>query len=395
MVATNPTQKIPLGGNNKNDVSTYIARLDEASITPGVPFVHNLGFSYSGGTFTVAGADGTALSASSVTDGNPAIVGFIDKSNLGQLKWATMSSNATFIDDTGSSNIVGNLFGTKASTAVSDDTTFYLYAVAKDDYSDFVVGISRIPNLTQSPASANIGTTSSADADSLGSMMILGAPTVTDYDNNPVVPLGSFRMQKSASDDWTVQALDQTKDGMSIRSIKNNQEWEHLMTVEASSSSSIEFLLDDQYTRYKAVLVNILPATDNVELHWRVSSDGGSTYDSGATNYQRAGLQATEDEGLVNYSDATIDEMRIGDGIGNAANSEGGYGEFKFYDFNNATEKPCVIGNYCYYESGGELETTYTTHKRNTAGDYNAIQLAFSSGNIASGKVIFYGQRDV
>lgn len=161
----------------------------------------NLGIALSAGTFTVQGADGTALSAT-----NPAYVTLSSKT-AGQLKRIKVTANQTFIDDSGASTIIGNLFGLTTGIAYTVDLPFFIYAVLNDAENAISFMISRYPNTQTSPASANIGKTGSAVADTQGSFFALDNPTVTDYDANPCVCIGSIRMRMSASDDWTVQAL--------------------------------------------------------------------------------------------------------------------------------------------------------------------------------------------
>lgn len=162
----------------------------------------NIAFSYSGGTFTVHGSDGTALSAT-----NPGYVTLQSKGSPCQLVTIAVTANQTFIDDAGASTIIGNLFGLTTSIAASVDIPFFLYAVSNDDEDAISFMISRFPNTPVSPTSAKIGKTGSAVANSQGSFFALGDPTVTSYDQNPCLSIGCFRMQMSASDDWTVQTL--------------------------------------------------------------------------------------------------------------------------------------------------------------------------------------------
>jgi len=173
-----------------------------ASAADDRPGWSNIGISYSGGTFTVHGSDGTALSA-----GNPASVTIASVANPGQLVTISITANQTFVDDAGSSEIINNLFGLTTSVAVTVDVPFFLYACVNDDDDAIEFGISRAPGLIVAPATANLGSASSATADVQGSIFLLNDPTLGDYDTNPVLLLGSFRMQMSASDDWTVQAL--------------------------------------------------------------------------------------------------------------------------------------------------------------------------------------------
>lgn len=172
--------------------------------SPPVQGYFNFGVSYNGGTgvFTIHGSDGTSLSAT-----NPGYVTFSSKSTPGQLITIPVTANQSFIDDVGASEIIGNLFGLTTGIAFNTDMPFFIYAVCNDAEDAVAFGISRIPHRNISSAAANIGTPSSATADIQGSIFLFEDVTIADYDSNPCIVMGGIRMQMSAADDWTVQAL--------------------------------------------------------------------------------------------------------------------------------------------------------------------------------------------
>ena len=178
------------------DASGFVSSINAG---PSVGVV-NLGITYSGGTFTVRGAN-ASLSATNV-----AYVTLQSKT-AGNVVTIPVTANQTFIDDAGASTIVGNLFGLTTGVAATNDVPFFLYAVLNDAENAISFMISRYPNSPVSPASGSIGKTGSAVASTQGSFFALSNPTVTDYDSNPCLSIGSFRMTMSASDDWTVSAL--------------------------------------------------------------------------------------------------------------------------------------------------------------------------------------------
>lgn len=165
-------------------------------------YVENLGITYTGNTLSVTGAD-AALSAT-----NPGWVTMHDKSSPGLLQQYEVKANQGFIDDTGASEIIGNLFGMTTSVAVAVDVPFYIYAVTNDAETAVAFMCSRVPGLNTSPAVANIGDPSSAAADVQGAFFSFDDITEADYEQNPCICIGSFRMKMSAADDWTVTALD-------------------------------------------------------------------------------------------------------------------------------------------------------------------------------------------
>lgn len=179
------------------------------------PTFSNLGFTYTvgTGTFTIHGHDGTALSAT-----NPGIVWLQDDDNPGQLVKYEVTANQSFIDDNGASEIINNLFGLTTGVAYASDIPFFIYAVRNSDPGtnlepDIAFMISRIPHRQVAPAAASIGAPDDAVADTQGSFFSFDNITEADYDSQPCLCVGSFRMQMSASDDWTVQTLD-TQDGI-------------------------------------------------------------------------------------------------------------------------------------------------------------------------------------
>jgi len=166
--------------------------------------ISNLGISYNGGTgvFTVLDHSGSSLSST-----NPAYVTIQSKTTPGISKTIAITANQDFIDDTGASEIIGNLFGLPTGVAYTEDIPFYLYGILNDAEDTIKFAICRIPNRNTSPATANLGCPGTANADTQGSMFIFDSVTLGDYDTNPCICLGSIRMRMSASDDWTVQTL--------------------------------------------------------------------------------------------------------------------------------------------------------------------------------------------
>lgn len=160
----------------------------------------NLGVSLSAGTFTVRGAT-AALSASNVAYVT------VQSKTAGNVVTIPITANQTFIDDVGASTIIGNLFGMTTGVTVTKQIPFFIYAVLNDSENAISFMISRVPHCSVSPASGKIGKTGSAVASTQGSFFALGNPTVTDYDGNPCVLIGSFRMTMSNLNDWTVITL--------------------------------------------------------------------------------------------------------------------------------------------------------------------------------------------
>lgn len=165
-------------------------------------YVENLGISYSSSTFSITGADGTSLSAT-----NPGYVVLQDKSSPGQLKTYEITADQGFVDATGSSEIAGNLWGMATGVATNRDIPFFIYAVTNDAENAIAFMISRVPGFKTSPAAADIGDPGDPVADNQWGFFSFDTVTEADYESNPCLMIGGFRMKMDASDDWTVQTL--------------------------------------------------------------------------------------------------------------------------------------------------------------------------------------------
>lgn len=202
--------KVGLANFSSVDFTVDANGFVQATNSGGTVGVRNIGYTYSAGTglFSITAQDGSALSAS-----NPGYVTIASKASPGTLVTVPVTANQTFIDDNGASTIVGNLFGLTSGRAYAQDIPFYVYAVLNDAGNAISFMISRYPNTPTSPVSGKIGKTGSAVANSQGSFFALSNPTVTNFDVNPALRVGGFRMRMSAANDWTVQTLS-TVDGV-------------------------------------------------------------------------------------------------------------------------------------------------------------------------------------
>lgn len=135
-------------------------------------------------------------------------------------------------------------------------------------------------------------------------------------------------------------------------------------------------------------LAFVAPVTDNVDLWMRTSTDNGSTYDSGASDYQYL-LQESTVGGAVSIagSSAAAAQIVLARGLGNAVNENGSFTVRIHYPGNT---------EYCYIEWFGTYrnQSSSTMLKvvgggaRLAAADVNAVRFLFSSGNMNSVRYI-------
>jgi hypothetical protein len=165
-------------------------------------------------------------------------------------------------------------------------------------------------------------------------------------------------------------------------------DWELLGTASPSAAATVNFTLtgwtNADYIAYKVMLAHVAPATDNVTLQLRTSTDGGSTYDSGASDYAWQRVEITTN--IPDVADSQIDLIRF---MGNAAD-ETISGEVTLFNpaaaqFGTVTWK--LIGK----NTAGSVITSEGSGQRLSAANVDAFQFFFSSGNVASGELRLYG----
>lgn len=164
-----------------------------------------------------------------------------------------------------------------------------------------------------------------------------------------------------------------------------------LQTQTASGSATLDFtgFVSGTYTNYLFILQNIVPATNNVDLWMRVSTDGGSTWKAGASDYNSTlfAFAATGQAGGGGTNDRMM--VRNTGEMSNTSSRGGVSGEvFLFNPASSSIEKR-IVGHFSYWTTqsvGSEMRGQYLA---STAVD--GFRFLFSSGNIASGTIRVYG----
>jgi hypothetical protein len=167
--------------------------------TPAV--TQNIGCKYDASLFEICAADGSALSAT-----NPGFVTIHDTVQFGYTSTYAVTANQGFLDDTGASEIINNLFGVTTGVAAADNMPFYVYAVIDSAKTAIAFACCRIPNKTFCCAGGDIGMPSTPSADVQWSFFFFENVVAAAYSSMPCVCIGAFQMTKSAADDWTVLA---------------------------------------------------------------------------------------------------------------------------------------------------------------------------------------------
>jgi hypothetical protein len=158
-----------------------------------------------------------------------------------------------------------------------------------------------------------------------------------------------------------------------------------LASATASSSSEVVFTsdIDSTYNVYLLVWQDIKPQTDGAFFYLQTSTDGGATYDSGASDYdQSANFASNAPTAFVWLSSQT-------QGIGNATNEKtDGY----MYLMNpSSTEYTSMIIEGINSSIAGNVNSNDNKAFRLSAADVDALRFYMNTGNIVSGTIKLYG----
>lgn len=157
--------------------------------------------------------------------------------------------------------------------------------------------------------------------------------------------------------------------------------WVFLSSATASSSATIDFTsdIDSTYNTYAFVFQDILPSTGFVEFRIRTSSNGGSSYDSGASDYTFYLYDAGGSSGssYIKFIE-TLSTSRISSGIIFMMNPSASTPS-NFLSI-SGTDKSSSV-------SGLELCSGY----RDSNSAIDAVRFFMSSGDITSGTIYLYG----
>lgn len=163
-----------------------------------------------------------------------------------------------------------------------------------------------------------------------------------------------------------------------------------ISSVTASNSASVTFTgLSTSYRDFLIVLSNVIPSTDAVNLLLQTSTNNGSSYDAGASDYKWISKVTTDAGTEFNNASTASTSIRIMDALGNST-GENLSGHLTLHS-------PQTAGYFLATWLVTSLSATpalcMTTGSgiRVTAADVDAIKLTMSSGNIASGTFTLYG----
>ena len=128
------------------------------------------------------------------------------------------------------------------------------------------------------------------------------------------------------------------------------------------------------YTTLSLLVTGIVPSSNSSVLYGRTSSDGGSTFDSGAGNYF--------------YSGNLLTEMRFNASLYTASGSSASY---VMYIQNRSGIYNYIYGLMAEATTNNMYATHLTPNARNSTVQINALRLYPTAGTLIAGSFSLYG----
>jgi len=164
----------------------------------------------------------------------------------------------------------------------------------------------------------------------------------------------------------------------------------------ASTSASLDFTtcITATYDEYLFELLNLIPATNNVNLWLRMSTDGGATYDSG-TNYGWSVNRFSSGGGAFSGGNSgqasiVIDGGGAGDKVSNSSNY-GISGSLRLFSPSSTSLYKAASWQTNMFSAASSIQPAYGGGFYLSTTAVNAVRFLFSSGNITSGIVRAFG----
>ncbi len=161
-------------------------------------------------------------------------------------------------------------------------------------------------------------------------------------------------------------------------------------SVSAAAAFAATDLTSD-YAAYLLVFQDLVPANDGVNLFLRTSTDNGSSYDSGASNYgwTRPEIAAASYNYQSSSADTEIDMLRNCSNVATEPIS----GQIWIYNPSDAGEYTRAKFDLEHINSSSLFLRAMGFGERLAAEDVDAFQLLFSAGNVATMDYWLYGLR--
>lgn len=172
--------------------------------------------------------------------------------------------------------------------------------------------------------------------------------------------------------------------------------WTHISTTSASNDATVEITSGlDGYHTFAVVFHKVRPATNAVEFRFRLSQDGGSTWDT-TSSYHSSVLRFQSNGPFLTLQSAQSSQLLATTISNHSLNNLNG--TMYLYNLPSTTERASTNSDiHLNGDSGGfsgdHQGVGYYFGADSDASD--GIQFYMSSGNISSGDFLLYGRTEL
>lgn len=155
-----------------------------------------------------------------------------------------------------------------------------------------------------------------------------------------------------------------------------------LSSVDLAGDAVADFTLTAGYDIYVLGFLNVVPASDNVDLWLRTSTNGGASFDSGGGDYEWGGTPtaAAQIELTFSFMGSDVNEW----GYSGTVNILGPH----------LSAYTRVTADAVYKTSGGTLTKVNQFGERLSTTAVDAVRILMSSGNMESGTITLWGMKN-
>lgn len=166
-----------------------------------------------------------------------------------------------------------------------------------------------------------------------------------------------------------------------------------------STAATLDIVLTS-YSAYRKLVIELTkwkPATNNVDLHLRFSTNAGSSYDAGASDYCYTMSRSSSSDNVTQSNDAAANEIAMTGSFTNAqqiSNAAAGGLSARIELTGWTTTTTNTRARFTVESMNGptpDIACFTGAGMRLAAQDTDAIRFLFSSGNIASGNWAIFG----
>lgn len=272
-------------------------------------------------------------------------------------------------------------------------------------------GVEQVPGVDFTVSGATLSTTSATPSgtNNVVTFQYFKSGTVNTATVANSVATNSINNAAMADDAVGIAELSATGTASSSTFLRGDNAWAApsnpitlISDTDISDAATFNFTGFDssKYDSYEFLFHNVVPATDNVYFWCRLSTDGGSSYDNGASDYDWRILSTSHHSTSARFDvDTTAAQISLnGDDVtsnrsqGSDADEGGVNGRVEIMLPNNTAYHPRIAWRVWGFGPSNIPNSHMGTACHLTAQDTDGIQFLFSSGNIESGTIKVYGR---